>query len=135
MRRLNKELKECKSKAASLLQAQIRGYLARLKFKRMTMERSESSSSGDGAKPRMSSTSSGNNKNNSSTAANDNNNNASTTATTTNAARINYEALLKSVKIIQSHWRGYAIRKLYRDLKLDMATKAMQFGYFCEQVG
>ena len=55
-----------------------------------------------------------------------NNNNASN--------RINYDLLLKSVKTIQSHWRGYAIRKLYRDLRLDMATKAMQFGYFCEQV-
>lgn len=48
--------------------------------------------------------------------------------------RVNYDLLLKSVRTIQSHWRGYAIRKLYRDLKLDMATKAMQFGYFCEQV-
>lgn len=64
--------------------------------------------------------------NNSSNSNNNNNNNA--------ANRINYDLLLKSVKTIQSHWRGYAIRKLYRDLRLDMATKAMQFGYFCEQV-
>lgn len=48
--------------------------------------------------------------------------------------RVNYERVLKAVRTIQSHWRGYVIRKLYRDLRVDMATKAMQFGYFCEQV-
>ena len=46
----------------------------------------------------------------------------------------NFEKLLKSVKTIQNHWRGYAIRKVYRDLKLDKATKAMQLDYFCQQV-
>jgi hypothetical protein len=100
VRKLNKELKECKSKAASLLQAQIRGYLARLKFKKLAIEKCAA------AKPP---------KNN-------------------NGSRLNYDLLLKSVRTIQSHWRGYSIRKLYRDLRLDMATKAMQFGYFCEQV-
>ena len=46
----------------------------------------------------------------------------------------NFEKLLKSVKTIQNHWRGYAIRKVYRELKLDKATKAMQLDYFCQQV-
>lgn len=118
VRRLNKELKECKSKAASLLQAQIRGYLARLKFKRMTMERNETGVGAPRPSQQQQQQQQANSFNNINNAAN----------------RINYEALLKSVKTIQSHWRGYAIRKLYRDLKLDMATKAMQFGYFCEQV-
>ena len=46
----------------------------------------------------------------------------------------NFEKILKSVKIIQNHWRGYAIRKVYRDLKLDKATRTMQLDYFCQQV-
>ena len=46
----------------------------------------------------------------------------------------NFEKLLNSVKTIQNHWRGYAIRKVYRDLKLDKATKTMQLDYFCQQV-
>jgi myosin-3 len=45
-----------------------------------------------------------------------------------------YEKILNAVRIIQSQWRGYSMRKLYRDLKLDRATKSMQFGYFCQQV-
>ncbi len=45
-----------------------------------------------------------------------------------------YEKIIKAVRTIQSHWRGYSMRKLYRDLKLDRATKSMQFGYFCQQI-
>lgn len=128
---MNKELKECKSKAASLLQAQIRGYLARLKFKQMTMERNEMQS----VKPMMvknqvSNLMTGGSSNLPSSQQNNNNNNNNMNAQN----RINYDLLIKSAKTIQSYWRGYAIRKLYRDLRLDMATKAMQFGYFCEQV-
>ena len=127
---MNKELKECKSKAASLLQAQIRGYLARLKFKRMTMDRNEMQN----VKPmlvknQVSNLMTGGSSNLPSSQQNNNNNNNMNAQN-----RINYDLLIKSAKTIQSHWRGYAMRKLYRDLRLDMATKAMQFGYFCEQV-
>ena len=45
-----------------------------------------------------------------------------------------FEKLLKSVRTIQNHWRGYAMRKVYKDLKLDKATKTMQLDYFCQQV-
>lgn len=92
VRKLNKELKECKSKAASLLQAQIRGYLARIRYKKKTMERNKYEK------------------------------------------HQNYDKLLRSIKTIQSHWRGYAVRKVYKELKLDRATKSMQFGYFCQQI-
>lgn len=128
VRRLNKELKECKSKAASLLQAQIRGYLARLKFKKMTEEKNLINGILE-SNPKMNAIQSEANSENSQNGNNNANNN---NAIANN--KLNYEILLKSVKTIQSHWRGYAMRKIYRDLRLDMATKAMQFGYFCEQV-
>ena len=46
----------------------------------------------------------------------------------------NFEKLVNSVQTIQNHWRGYAIRKVFKDLKLDKATKSMQLDYFCQQV-
>ena len=46
----------------------------------------------------------------------------------------NYAKLIDRVKSIQSHWRGHEIRKVYRVLKLDSQTKAMQLGYFNQQV-
>ena len=49
--------------------------------------------------------------------------------------QMHYDKLVKSIRTIQSHWRGYAIRKVYKELKVDRATKSMQFGYFCQQVG
>lgn len=100
-----------------MLQAQIRGYLARQKFKRMMSERNLVANKPSKVVKQTSDELSNNSINNNSS-----------------QSRINYDLLLKSVKTIQSHWRGYSMRKLYRDLRLDIATKAMQFGYFCEQV-
>jgi myosin-3 len=111
VRKLNKELKECKSRAASLLQAQIRGYLARLRFKKMAMEH------------KMVKTGELRLLSNQQLMVGGNGN-----------QRVQLDLLLKSVRTIQSHWRGYVMRKIYRDLRIDIATKAMQFGYFCEQV-
>lgn len=51
-----------------------------------------------------------------------------------NKKQDNYERLMKRIKTIQSHWRGHEIRKVYRELKLDRNTKAMQVGYFNQQV-
>ena len=46
----------------------------------------------------------------------------------------NAEKLIDRIKTIQSHWRGHEIRKVYKELKLDHQTKAMQIGYFNQQV-
>ena len=46
----------------------------------------------------------------------------------------NAQQLMDRIKIIQSHWRGHEIRKVYKELKLDHYTKAMQVGYFNQQV-
>ncbi len=45
-----------------------------------------------------------------------------------------FEKLHQSVKTIQSCWRGYAIRKLYNQIKLENALKKMQVNYFHQQV-
>ncbi len=42
--------------------------------------------------------------------------------------------LLRAVKTIQSHWRGWKIRKLYKEMCLELATKAMQTKYFHQQI-
>lgn len=97
VRKLNKELKECKSKAACLLQAHIRGYLARIRFKKLTHLQSRSLANSKHRK-------------------------------------ISSDRYMRAIRVIQSYWRGYSIRKVYRELKLDRTTKSMQFGYFCEQV-
>jgi len=46
----------------------------------------------------------------------------------------NAEKLIDRIKTIQSHWRGHEIRKVYKELKLDHQTRAMQIGYFNQQV-
>ena len=45
-----------------------------------------------------------------------------------------YERIMQRIKTIQSHWRGHEIRKVYKELKLDRHTKAMQVGYFNQQI-
>lgn len=75
------------------MQAQIRGYLARKRFKKLIGQIRQKERS-----------------------------------------KITSERYMKSIRTIQSFWRGFAVRKVYKELKLDKATKAMQFGYFCEQV-
>jgi hypothetical protein len=51
-----------------------------------------------------------------------------------NQKRSVYEKFLKSVHTIQRYWRGYEVRKVYKQIKLDRAIKAMKFSYFCQQV-
>lgn len=74
------------------LQALIRGYLIRLKFKKQLETRA------------------------------------------INAKQKGYERIVQRIKTIQSHWRGREIRKVYKELKLDRHTKAMQIGYFNQQI-
>jgi hypothetical protein len=51
-----------------------------------------------------------------------------------NQKRSIYDKFLKSVRTIQRYWRGYEVRKVYKQIKLDRAIKAMKFSYFCQQV-
>lgn len=44
------------------------------------------------------------------------------------------ENILKSVHTIQSYWRGWKIRKIYKESSLERATQQMQLGYFHQQV-
>ncbi len=40
----------------------------------------------------------------------------------------------KAVKTIQSYWRGWKIRKIYKEMRLELATRAMQTSYFHQQI-
>ena len=44
------------------------------------------------------------------------------------------ERIRAAIQTIQSHWRGYAIRKVYNQLKLERAIRDMQINYFHQQV-
>lgn len=44
------------------------------------------------------------------------------------------EKIQNSVKTIQSYWRGWKIRKIYKEAALDRAVKSMQANYFSQQV-
>ena len=46
----------------------------------------------------------------------------------------NQESKASAAITIQSHWRSYRSRKLYKDLLLEQSAKNVQFKFFCQQV-
>ena len=44
------------------------------------------------------------------------------------------ERIKSAIQTIQSHWRGYTIRKVYNQLKLERSIRDMQINYFHQQV-
>ena len=92
MRKQTQEDQSIRSRAAIIIQSQIRGYLARKKYINQKGDKLQ------------------------------------------NERKRKFEQIENSVKTIQSYWRGWKIRKIYKEAILDRAAKSMQACYFSQQV-